>query len=80
MGPPELFFAIAAAATADQPPARPVGGAHAAVLQLGRGPSDHRHRDLRRGRPGRRALLQTRRCQLRAQRRLRGQPRHTRTG
>jgi len=46
------------------------GGADAAVLQLGRGPPDHRHRDLWPGPAGPRTLLQAGRSQLGAQRRL----------
>lgn len=56
------------------------GGVDAAVLQLGRGPSDCRHRDMWRGPAGARALLQAGRGQLGAQRRLRRQSRHTGTG
>lgn len=56
------------------------GGADATVLQLGRGPPDHRHRDLWPGPAGPRTLLQAGRSQLGTQRRLRGQPRHTGTG
>jgi len=40
------------------------GGADAAVLQLGRGPPNHRHRHLWRGPAGPRALLQAGRSQL----------------
>jgi len=56
------------------------GSADTALLQLGRRPPDHRHRDLWRGFAGPRALLQAGRSQLGAQRRLRGQSRHTGTG
>lgn len=58
----------------------PARGAHAALLQPGRGPPDHGHGHVRRGhaRPG--TVLQAGRRQLRAERRLRGQPRHTGTG
>jgi len=44
------------------------GGADAAVLQLGRGPPDHGHRDLWPGPAGPRTLLQAGRSQLGAQR------------
>lgn len=47
-------------------PSGPARGAHAAVLQLGPAPPDHRHRDVRRGTAGPRALLQAGRRQLRA--------------
>lgn len=69
--------ALGAAAAAATGPAR---GAHATLLQPGRGPPDHGHGHVRRGhaRPG--TVLQAGRRQLRAERRLRGQPRHTGTG
>lgn len=72
--------AAAAGAGAGAAATGPARGAHAALLQPGRGPPDHGHGHVRRGhaRPG--TVLQAGRRQLRAERRLRGQPRHTGTG